>query len=87
MKIIRAGGQTLFDIALQYCGSAQAAYDIARLNDISLTDEQSGEIEVPAAINARLAKYFRDNGLCPATFPVGEIIERIFDYTFDETFE
>jgi hypothetical protein len=31
--------QTIIDVALQHCGNADAAFDIAALNDIEITDD------------------------------------------------
>ena len=39
MRTTTRNNQTLPDIALQECGNIEAAFDIARLNGLSLTDE------------------------------------------------
>ena len=62
-------GQSLFDIAIQSCGSAEAAFDLAVLNGVSLTDEVSTGVElvVPGVINKNIASYYANKMLFPAT--------------------
>lgn len=67
MTITRANGQTIFDIAIQYCGDAQAAFEIADMNDVSLTDSETMMLEVPPVYNRRVVEYYRVNGVKPAT--------------------
>ena len=61
--------QTVMDIALQECGSAEAAFEICRLNDISISDtiEPGKELELPAVSNQKVVEYYRVNGIAPAT--------------------
>jgi hypothetical protein len=67
MKILDR--QSLADIAIQYCGDASAAYAIAELNDISVTNELNAgdELILPDAINSNLVNYYSNNGIVPAT--------------------
>ena len=62
-------GQNLVDIATQYCGSGDVAYDIALLNDLSVTDEleAGSELSLPAITNKKIAEYYKNKGLQPAT--------------------
>ncbi len=60
-------GQSLFDIAIQSCGSAEAAFEFAVLNGVSLTDEVTIELSVPAVVDADIASYYANKGLQPAT--------------------
>lgn len=62
-------GQTLFDIALQCCGSVEAAFDIAVLNDIEVTScpAAGSVVTVPDRANRKVADYFGRNGVRPAT--------------------
>lgn len=60
-------GQSLFDIAIQSCGSAEAAFELSVLNGVSLTDDVNVELLVPGIIDADIAAYFAKNGLHPAT--------------------
>lgn len=62
-------GQSLFDIAIQSCGSAEAAFEFAVLNGVSLTDDVDVELLVPAVIDTDIASYFANKGLQPATAP------------------
>jgi hypothetical protein len=69
MKYIVKQRQTVMDIALQECGSAEAALEVCRLNDISLSDtiEPGTELELPAVSNQKVVEYYRVNGIAPAT--------------------
>jgi hypothetical protein len=67
MKITRLHGQTLFDVALQYCGSAEAAFEIANLNGVAFDDDSLMTLEVPAAANARIVEYYKNNNVQPST--------------------
>lgn len=69
-------GQSLFDIAIQSCGSAEAAFELAVLNGVSLTDDVNVVLLVPGIIDADIAAYFAKNGLQPATALV-EAAERV----------
>lgn len=62
-------GQTLFDIALQECGSIDAAFEIASLNDVSISDiPASGmSLNIPEVKNMKTVKYYKNNGIIPAT--------------------
>jgi|GEM_PF-475322 len=67
VKIVE--GQSLFDIAIQKLGSAQAALELAVLNGLSLTDElTTGEtLQLPGVINKAMAGYFNGKNIIPAT--------------------
>ena len=83
-------GQTLFDIAIQVSGSAEAAFEMALINSIGITDELTSEmVLLPAGIlNKQIATYYQDKQIKPAT-GLGSSpgsTNRIFDYTFDFTF-
>ncbi len=69
MSIIVKQGQTLFDIALQYCGSADAAFEIARINNRNITDDPApGDVlKLPHVRDKRVVKYFADYKLIPAS--------------------
>ncbi|MDD4394871.1 MAG: hypothetical protein PHQ33_03180 [Bacteroidales bacterium] len=62
--------QTIFDVALQACGSAEAAFDIARMNDISISELlPAGTIlKIPEVDSSskRVVDYY-DNTFYPAT--------------------
>jgi hypothetical protein len=70
MEITAQNNQSLFDIALIVSGSAEAAFDIALENDISITDDlRPGHIlqftGTPA--NKRVVDYYAVNHIRPAT--------------------
>jgi hypothetical protein len=62
-------GQNLIDIATQYCGSADAAFDIALLNGLSPTADltQGLELKLPSVVNKKIAEYYKNKSLQPAT--------------------
>lgn len=62
-------GQSLIDVAIQCCGSAEAAYDIALLNNISITEDLTAglELTIPAAVNSSVVSYYTQKGIKPAT--------------------
>jgi len=62
-------GQNILDLAIQYCGDASAAFEIALLNGFSLTDDLAADkvLELPAEVDIAIANYFKNNGLVPAT--------------------
>jgi len=69
MEITARNNQSLFDIALMMYGSAEAAFDIALENDLSVTDELSSgtvlNITMPA--KSKIAEYYVINEVKPAT--------------------
>jgi len=69
MEAIVLEGQSLFDIAIQECGSVEAVTAIAVLNDISVTDDlQVGQLlQIPMPVNKQVAKYYKSHNLKPAT--------------------
>lgn len=77
-------GQSLADIAIQWCGNTAEWPSIAALNGVGLTDTLSvgTAIIVPAPNDKRVAQYFKRGGYKPST---GEItaLEGI-DYWFIE---
>jgi hypothetical protein len=70
--IITQERQTLFDIALQHCGDANAAFEIAEINNISLSGVPAvgTSMEVPepeAPLAKRIVEYYALNKISPAT--------------------
>lgn len=63
--------QTLFDIALQECGTAESAFAIARANGKSITDiiTVGTEIIIPAnnKTNKKVLNFYDANQIRPAT--------------------
>lgn len=62
-------GQTILDIAVQYCGDVEAAFDIAAMNDIEVTSQpETGTVLlIPEISNKRVVSYFGANNIAPAT--------------------
>lgn len=61
--------QSLLDIAIQCCGSVEAVFDIAVLNDLSITDELvvGKAIQCDTVADVNIANYYRNRNLKPAT--------------------
>ena len=63
--------QTWFDVALQYTGSASNAYDIAKANNKSLTDDIVGgqKVIIPEYLDLRNKEiyYFTTKEIAPST--------------------
>lgn len=76
--------QTVLDVALQTIGDASKAFDIALSNEISITDSVD-EISV-SVIDNKTTRFYSINKCNPATDYIEEIY-KIFDNTFDQTFE
>jgi hypothetical protein len=68
-KITVQNRQTIFDIAIQYCGDRETAFQIAEINDISLTEDFPAglSLSVPEPINARVGNHYFVNNIVPAT--------------------
>ena len=62
-------GQSLFDIAIQHCGSVEAAFDLACENDLSLTSDVSGlTLKSVLPVTGTIVKYYQNNNITPATY-------------------
>lgn len=83
-KIVVLEGQTLIDLAIQQCGSVEAAFQLAVENDLSVTDELSAGLELSSIdpVERPVAQYYEAKRLKPAT---SDLLEsevdpnRIFD--------
>jgi hypothetical protein len=62
-------GQTLEDIAVQWLGSAEGAYELARLNGIGFTSSllAGQELELPEVRDKRIRRAYDLRGYRPAT--------------------
>ena len=67
--VIAQNGQSLWDIAVQHCGAADAAFSVAELNGLLPTSlPKAGEtLKVPDAENKKVAKHYAEHGIVPAT--------------------
>lgn len=74
--------QSLYDIALQYCGSADTAAEIAQMNNIALHEdvEAGTPLYVPAERQEEIALKYRLNNIEPATARVGEQVPSGIDF-------
>lgn len=61
--------QTLFDVALVACGDIETIFEIARVNDISITEDlpENIELKINNIGNRRIVDYFASNRFCPAS--------------------
>lgn len=61
--------QTIIDLAIQSCGSAEAAFELALLNGVSITDEIAvGEtVYTPSVQDVDVLNYYTQKAICPAT--------------------
>jgi len=86
MKTIVLNSQSLLDIAIQHCGGAEAAFDIALLNELVLSDnlEVGRQLIVPAKANRTIAEYYENRRLKPATgltdLQFAEILDEGIDF-------
>ena len=97
MEVPVLNNQSLFDIALQVYGSAEAAFTLALENGLTVTDDLTSgeELQFSQAnmSNRRVVDFYRINIIKPATGLTNEspvvppIGHKIFDITFDYTFE
>ena len=72
MQVTAKNNQSLFDMAVQTLGSAEAIFDIAIANGISITDDltvgQTLQITHKSDYSQRrTAAYYSINGIMPAT--------------------
>lgn len=92
MKVTVQQGQSMLDIAMQVYGSVDAVFTLAQDNGKSVTDvlQVGEELEYSSdkILDARVATYFANNAISPCTAYPGElpVENRIFDQTFDKTF-
>ena len=86
-KIKVLHNQTIFDIAIQYFGTVDAAFDIAMLNNISITDVLpiSLELSLPETDYGfnEVVSYYKSNKVAPATADQDSYL--ISDYIFSQT--
>lgn len=61
--------QTLWDIAVEHCGSADAAFETARLNGMPPTAQPTAgaRLKLPEQANARTVRHYATHGITPAT--------------------
>lgn len=86
--------QTWLDIALVMTGDADMAYEIAKENGMAVSDTPPVGMEIQysgGVVNRQVFDYYSKRGIRPATAVAEAEAEaekfKIFDYTFDYTFE
>lgn len=69
MKIKIKSRQTIYDIALQFCGDREAAFEISKLNNTSVTEyiEAGTELDIPDIYKKRIVEYYQKSNIEPAT--------------------
>lgn len=62
-------GQTFLDVAIQETGSLEAAFEMALLNDVSITDDLliTDQLEAPEPMDLEIVSYYVRNDIKPAT--------------------
>ena len=68
-QVLVIEGQSILDIAIAKCGSAEAAFEIALLNEISITEKliPGQTLELPAVVKKDVVEYYQSKGINPAT--------------------
>lgn len=85
MKIRVLDGQSLFDIAIRRCGDAKAAYAIAELNGLSITEPlMAGQaLEIPEPYDKDVSGYFSSRNIEPATALTADVFDSVEDEGLD----
>lgn len=90
MTIIALQNQSVFDIALQYYGTIEAVFDIAELNDLSITSNlQPGSVVKIPPIDygyKEVANYYNNNKIEPATALGFNRRQQLLDYLLPQLF-
>jgi len=83
-EIVVLEAQSLFDLVIQECGGIGAAFEIAELNGLSITDVlvPGTSIELPETINKPVHEYYKTHGLKPSTdaTTISELINEGIDF-------
>ena len=71
--------QSMLDIALQHAGGAEAVFQLARQNNLSITDDLNvGQQLAPATILSKeVTNYYAVHNICPATAITNDTINEI----------
>ncbi len=71
MKVTVLDRQTLKDLAIQVLGSADAAFDLAKVNNLNVTDDLviGSELIIPTSLfeNTDVKNYYLKQNLTPVT--------------------
>jgi len=85
MKVRVLNGQSLFDIAIQHCGDTKAAFAIAEMNGLSVTDQLTvgQDVEIPDPYDRDVVGYFASRGINPATAINADVFDSVEDEGLD----
>uniref|UniRef100_UPI0039A4092B hypothetical protein n=1 Tax=Ornithobacterium rhinotracheale TaxID=28251 RepID=UPI0039A4092B len=92
MQIIVLHKQSLFDVCLQHTGSIAGVFELAKANNLSITDDvQAGQmLELPQALaqDADILSYYTAKNIQPATAleEYTEQLEGISYWTINQNF-
>lgn len=69
MKVIVLNNQSLFDLAIRYSGTTEAAFKIALANDLSIDSTliAGSEVIIPEVMRKDVVSYFNSKNHQPAT--------------------
>jgi hypothetical protein len=86
MEIKVLNNQSLFDIGIQHDGAPEAAFELALVNGLSLTDELTtgAELDDVDVANVNIERYYSNRRLLPATGLTGEGIEEGIEFWYVE---
>lgn len=90
MKVTVLSNQSLLDLSIQVYGSSEGVFMLAQENGLSVTDTLVPGQELlyspDKAIDKRIVRYYRDNSIISATASNMDLDSRVFDNSFDLTF-
>lgn len=90
MKITVLTGQTIIDVAIQVYGSMEGVFALAQENGLSVTENlipgQTLTYSTENVVDKNIVSRYTAYGIRPATASVELRNNKIFDYTFDYTF-
>lgn len=74
--------QSIYDIAIQYCGDVSAANDIAEMNDLCPDEDIAADtvLQLPSVINVSVVNKLNLNGIEPATANIAELSNSGINY-------
>ncbi len=88
MEVKVLEGQSLFDLAIQACGSVESVFDFAQRNVICITDLllPGHTVQPPDVKYKGIVNYFSELDITPASETDVKKDRNTFDNTFDLTF-
>lgn len=88
-KAVVQPGQTLEDIAVQWCGSEEAVWELARLNGLGLTADiiPGALLRLPSVVDKRVRRVYVERGWAPAAGGEVLVLEGIDYWAIELEFE